>query len=105
MQHRGAKTSNRFPAHSLSAADACGEEEQVGPLNWMRVGLDPSSSWKKWFMYFPHPLGGAVCRNHAQYPAFTPENREVAIRFLVFWCLFVHNLPKMHMHRLIFSPS
>ena len=47
-------------------------------------------------MYCPHPLGGAVCRNHTQYAAFTPENQEVAIRFLVFWCLFVHNLPKMH---------
>lgn len=40
------------------------------------------------------PLGGAVCRDHAQYSAFAPSTSEVAVEFLVFLYL-VHNLPQL----------
>ena len=36
-----------------------------------------------WLRWFAHPLGGVVCRGHAQYPAFAADSSKVA--FGVFW--------------------
>ena len=36
---------------------------------------------KGWLRWFPHPLGGAVCRGHAQCPAFASGSSKVAIGF------------------------
>ena len=30
-------------------------------------------------MWSAHPLGGAVCRDHAQYPVFAPGTSETAV--------------------------
>ena len=54
-------------------------------------------------MWSAHPLGGAVCRGHEQYPAFAPDSSEVAVGFLVFSYLVVHNLPQLRMYAVIFS--
>ena len=51
-----------------------------------------------------HPLGGAVCRAHAQYFAFARGSSEVAVGFLVFLYLVVPNLSQLPMHAVIFSP-
>ena len=51
-----------------------------------------------------HPLGGAVCRDHAQYPVFAPGSSKVAVGFLVFLYLVVHNLPQLRVYAVIFSP-
>ena len=51
-----------------------------------------------------HPLGGVVCRGHAQCPAFAPGSSEVAVGFLVFLYLVVHNLPQLPIYAVIFSP-
>ena len=50
------------------------------------------------------PLGGAERRGHAQCPAFAPSSSEVAVGFLIFLYLVVHNLPQLCMHAAIFSP-
>ena len=52
--------------------------------------------------WFTHPFGGAVCRGHAQYPAFASDTLFLLLAlqkrqlgfFLVFLYLFVHNLPQ-----------
>ena len=57
-----------------------------------------------WLRWSAHLLGGAVCRNYVQYPDFALDTSEVAVGFLVFLYLVVHNLPQLHMHAVIFSP-
>lgn len=56
------------------------------------VGLE---GWPRWF---PHPLGGAVYRGHAQCPAFAPGSSKVATGFFDLLYLLVQNLPQLHMH-------
>ena len=34
-----------------------------------------------WLRGSAHPLGGAVCMYHGQYPAFAPSTSEVAVEF------------------------
>ena len=46
-----------------------------------------------WLRCFAHPLGGAVCRGHAQYPAFAPGSSKVAVGFFGLFVSFVQNLP------------
>ena len=68
-----------------------------------------SEGWLRWFA---HPFGGVECRGHV--PAFTPDTLllllalqkwQLLVVFFVFcFCLFVHNLPQLHMHAVIFSP-
>ena len=41
----------------------------------------------------PNALGGAACRDRAQDPVFAPGSSEVAVAFLAFLYLVVHNLP------------
>ena len=78
---------------------------QAGSLYGVRVGMCPRVRPEGWLRCFAHPLGGAGCRGHAQYPAFAPSSSEVAVGvFLVFLYLFVQNLPQLHMHAIIFSP-
>ena len=60
-----------------------------------------SEGWLRWSA---QPFGGAECRGHAQCPAFAPSSSEVAVGFLVFLYLVVHNLPQLDMHTVIFSP-
>ena len=55
-----------------------------------------------WLRWSAHPFGGAVCREHAQDPAFTPGSSELAVGFSVFLYLVVHNLPQLHMHAVLF---
>ena len=57
-----------------------------------RVGLE---AWPRWF---PHPLGGAVYRGHAQCPAFASGSSKVATGFFDLLHLLVQNLPQLHMH-------
>ena len=52
-----------------------------------------------------------MCRGHAQYPAFAPDTlllppalQKWQLGFLVSLYLFVHNLPQLHRHEVIFSP-
>ena len=42
-----------------------------------------------------YPCGGAMCRDHAQYPAFAPGTSEVAVGLWPF-CIVVHNHPDCH---------
>ena len=65
-----------------------------------------------WLRWFAHHLGGAVCRGHAQYPAFAPDNLFLLFRLFKtgswdFWslCIFwVQNLPQLYLPAVIFSP-
>ena len=75
----------------------------AGPLNGVRVEVDTwvGSEWRlRWSAY---PLGGAVCSYLTQYPAFAPDTSEVAVGFLVFLYLIVHNLPQWGVGAVIFS--
>lgn len=76
----------------------------AGPLNGVRVGADPWAGPEGWLQLSTHPFDGAVCRNHAQYPAFPPDPSELAVVVLVFLCLVVHNLPQLCMYTVTFSP-
>lgn len=49
------------------------------------------------------PLGGVECRGRAQCPGFVPSSSEVAVVFLMFLYLVVHNLPQLHTCAVIFS--
>ena len=40
-----------------------------------------------WLRWSAHPLGGAVCRDHVQDPAFAPGTSEVTIGFWPFCIL------------------
>ena len=61
-----------------------------------------------WLRWFAHPLGGVVCRGHAQYPAFVPAfapgSSKVAVGFSGLFVSFVQNLPQLGMQAVIFSP-
>ena len=46
--------------------------------------MGPTEGWLGWSA---HPLGGAVCRNHAEYPAFAPGISEAAVGFWPFCIL------------------
>ena len=70
----------------------------------MRVGVDLWVGSEAWLRWSAHPLGGAVCRVHGLYSAFAPSSSEVAVGFLVFLYLVVHNLPQLGLEAVIFSP-
>ena len=47
---------------------------RAGPLYGVRVGGGgPGVGQEGWLRLSAHPLGGAVCRVHVQYPAFAPD--------------------------------
>ena len=64
LQQRGSRTNSRIPllACSLRQRRACS-------LYGVRVGVvqELTAQW------FAHPLGGIICRGHAQFSAFTPH--------------------------------
>ena len=49
------------------------------------------------FGWSAHPFGDAVCKVHVQHPAFDPSTSEVAVGFLVYLYIFVHNVPQLCM--------
>ena len=53
---------------------------------------------------FVHFSGDIVRRGHAQYTVFALGSSEVAVGFFGLFVSFVHNLPKLHMHIIRFSP-
>ena len=57
-----------------------------------------------WLRWSAHPLGGVVCRGHAQYPALDPRSSKEAVGFFDLFVSFVHNSPQLHMHALFISP-
>ena len=59
--------------------------------------MNPGDGLEEWLTWFAHPFGGVECRGHAQYSDFGPGSSEVAVGFLVFLHLIVHNLPELHM--------
>ena len=50
---------------------------------------------------FAHFFCGGVCRGLEHYPAFAPSSSQVAVRFLVFLYLVVHNLPQLYLNSVI----
>ena len=62
----------------------------------MGPGVRPKG-WRRWSAL---PLGGAVCQDRAQYPAFAPCISEVAVGFLY---LVIQNLPQLRMYVVIFN--
>ena len=77
---------------------------RAGAVSGVRVGADPGVRPEAWLRWSSHPLGGAVCRDHAQYLAFAPDTSEVAVGILVCLYLVVHNWPQLCMRAVIFSP-
>ena len=65
--------------------------------------MGPGVGLEGWLRCFAHPFGGGVCKGHGQHPAFAPSSSEVAVVFLVFLYLAVHNLPQLHTRAVIFS--
>ena len=53
-------------------------------------------------MVCPH-LGGVECRGRAQCPGFALSSSEVAVMFLVFLYLVVHNMTQLNTCAVIFS--
>ena len=64
------------------------------PLRWVRVGIDWRVGLEGWLWWSAHPRGGAVCKDHAEYPAFAPGISEVAVGFWPFVSV-VYNLPQL----------
>ena len=64
----------------------------------------PGVGQERWLRWSAPPFGGVESRGHAQYPAFAPASSEVAVGFLVFLYLVVHNLSHLHIYTVIFSP-
>ena len=49
---------------------------QSGPLYGVRVGAGPGLRLEGWLRWPAHSLGGAVCRDHTQFPAFAPAPQK-----------------------------
>ena len=92
MQHKGGKTSNRLPC---TFPESGGDWALMG-WGWGRFMVGP----EVWLRWFSHTLSGAVCGHHAWYPAFAPGTSE-SLGFGLYH-LIVHNLPRVHMHAVIF---
>ena len=76
-------------AHSL------GEGMASSFLTWSeRWGVSRDRAGRG-LMWSSHPLGGIVCRGHAQYPAFAPDFPKVAVAFFGLFVSFVQNLPHL----------
>ena len=56
-----------------SLACSLPEPGRAGSFYGVRVGVCPGVGPEGWLRCFAHPLGGGVCRGHAQYPAFAPD--------------------------------
>lgn len=64
------------------------EEGRAGSLSGVRVGLGPGVGPEGWHMWLLYPLG-AVCRGHAQSPAFAPSFSELASDFFLSFSIFL----------------
>ena len=108
---QGGRTSNRIP---------CSLAPQVrgGGSCFLIRGEGRAGFWNRaggWLRRSAHPLGGAECRGHMQYPAFSLytlllflTSQKLQLSSLAgaggaFLYLFVHNLPQLHMHAVSFS--
>ena len=76
--------------------------DELVPLIGGGGGCVPGLGWRGACVVCSH-LGGVECRGHEQCPAFAPSSSEVAVVFLVFLYLAVHNLPQLHTRAVIFS--
>ena len=56
-------------------------------LKWREGGANQWVRVEGWLRWSAHPLGGALCRDHTQYPAFAPSTSEVAVGFWPFCIL------------------
>lgn len=74
---------------------AWGEGGSGECLQWLTRGLAGLA---------PPVSAGAMCRGHAQYPAFAPGSSKVAVGFLLLLYLVIQNLPQLHVHPVIFGP-
>ena len=89
-----ARTRNRY---------SCGSEEgQAGPLNGVRVEVRIGSSWRG-SLGCGHLLGGAGCRDQAQWPAFALGTSEVAVGLWPF-CVLLSKICPRRMLAAVFSP-
>ena len=68
------------------------------------MGTDRWVGLEAWLRCSAHPLGGALCRDHEQDPAFAPGTSEEAVGLVAFLYLVIHNLPQLYRHAVIFSP-
>ena len=58
-----------------------------------RAGIGPGVGPGEWLSWSVHPLGSALCRVYAQYPAFAPSTL-ILLGVLVFLCLLFIICPK-----------
>ena len=72
-------------------------------LYGVRVRADLGAS-QKWLRWSAHPLGGVVCRVHAQYPAFSPSTPEGAVGFWLFCILWLIICPNCACVQFFFVP-
>ena len=54
--------------------------------------------------HFAYLLGGGVCKEHEQYPAFALVSSKVAAEFFGLLLSLVEKLSQLCMHAVIFSP-
>ena len=54
--------------------------------------------------HFANLLGGGVCKEHEQYPAFLLVSSKVAAEFFGLLLSLVEKLSQLCMHAVIFSP-
>ena len=60
---------------------------QACSLYGVRVGVCPGVRPEGWLRWFAHPLGGVLCRGHAQDPAFAPGSSKEAVGCIFFWVI------------------
>ena len=57
-------------------------------------GRGESMGWaRRWLRWSARRLGGALCRDHEQYPAFAPGTSQLGLDLFVSCC---HNFPQLH---------
>ena len=88
-------TAGQWEQVAGSLAQSLPKGRWAGSLYGVRVGLCSGVGLERWLRWSAHPLGGAVCRGHAQYPAFPPKPPLFLLAPqkwpLVFLVFFVHN--------------
>ena len=72
-------------------------------LKWSEGRGGSIGPLERWLRWSAHPFSDAVCRDHGQYPAFSPDTSKVTVGFLVFLYLD-QNLHQLCMYVVIFSP-
>ena len=59
-------------------------------LNGANIGIDTLVGPEGWLRWSAYLLGGAVCRGHAQFPAFAPSTSEVAVALAFFFLHLIY---------------